>query len=217
MKILTVSDKVEQSFLKENFLRKKCQGINLILACGDLPPYYLEYLVNSLNVPLYYVPGNHDDIYLQSPSANDLSVKGCKNIDQKLITFNDLIIGGLAGAFQYKKGKYVYTEAQMHRKVLSMAPHLLVKKIKYKRAIDILITHAPPLGINDEKDLAHLGFKEFLAFMKKYSPAYLIHGHTNRHGGEGEKISSYHSTWVINTNPYRVLEIDDANLRRHHN
>jgi len=54
----------------------------------------------------------------------------------------------------------------MHRKVLRMAPHLLVNKIKYKRAIDILITHAPPLGINDEKDLAHLGFKEFLAFMK---------------------------------------------------
>lgn len=53
MKILTVSDKVEKSFLKEYLLREKCQGIHLILACGDLPSYYLEYLLNSLNVPLY--------------------------------------------------------------------------------------------------------------------------------------------------------------------
>jgi len=59
MKILTVSDKVEKSFSKEYLLREKCQGIHLILACGDLPSYYLEYLLNSLNVPLCYVLGNH--------------------------------------------------------------------------------------------------------------------------------------------------------------
>ena len=46
MKILTVSDKVEKSFFKEHLLREKCEGIDLILGCGDLPPYYLEYLMN---------------------------------------------------------------------------------------------------------------------------------------------------------------------------
>jgi len=158
MKILSVSDKVERSFLKENILRSKLQGINLILACGDLPPYYLEYLVNSLNVPLYYVPGNHDDIYLQSPSAHELSVKGCVNIDQRVAVFKNLLIGGLAGAFQYKEGPYLYTEAEMHRKIMRMRLHLLVNKFKYKRAIDILITHAPPLGIHDENDLRPLNF-----------------------------------------------------------
>ena len=57
MEILTVSDRVERCFFKEKLLREKCQGIHLILACGDLPPYYLEYLVTSLTLPLYYVPG----------------------------------------------------------------------------------------------------------------------------------------------------------------
>jgi len=213
MKILAVSDRVEKSFFKKYFLKEKCQGINLILACGDLPPYYLEYLVNSLNVPLYYVPGNHDDKYCQSPSAKDLSVKGCENIDQRVIIFKNLLIGGLAGAFRYKKGKYLYTEAQMHRKILRMAPRLLVNKNKYKRYIDILITHAPPLGINDEKDLAHRGFKEFLTFMKTYRPTYLIHGHTPRQEGKTIAMNCYHSTWVINTNPYNILDIDDANIR----
>ncbi len=216
MKILTVSDKVEKSFSKI-LLGRKCQGIHLILACGDLPPYYLEYLVTSLNVPLYYVPGNHDEQPHQPYSTKKPFAKGCINIDQRVILFKNLLIGGLAGAFRYRKGKYLYTEAQMHRKVLSMAPRLLVNKIKYKRYIDILITHAPPFGINDQKDLAHRGLKEFLKFMKKYNPAYLIHGHTSPQVREGGEMSCYHSTRVINTNPYKILEIDETYIRRQHN
>jgi len=80
-----------------------------------------------------------------------------------------------------------------------------------------LITHAPPFGINDEKDLAHRGFKEFLTFMKTYKPTYLIHGHTPRQGGKEIAMNCYLSTWVINTNPYSILEIDDANIRRQRN
>jgi len=217
MKILTVSDRVERSFFKENLLREKCQGINLILACGDLPPYYLEYLVTSLNVPLYYVPGNHDEQPYQHCATKEPFAKGCINIDQRIIVFKNLLIGGLAGAFRYKKGKYLYTEAQMHRKVFSMTHRLLVNKIKYKRYIDILTTHAPPFGINDEKDLAHRGFKEFLTFLKMYKPAYLIHGHTPRQGGKEIAMNYCHSTWIINTNPYSILEIDDANIRRQRN
>jgi uncharacterized protein len=217
MKILTVSDEVKKSFFKEDTLKEKCRGIDLILACGDLPPYYLEYLVNRLSVPLYYVPGNHDDKYFQPSKGRDFFIKGCENLDQRVIVFKNLLIGGLAGSFRYKNGKFLYTEEQMHRKILRMYPYLLFNKIRYKHYIDIMITHAPPFGINDEKDLAHRGFKEFLTFMRRYYPAYLIHGHTSRRGGEGKKISSYHATCVINTNPYRVLEIDDADLRRHHN
>lgn len=217
MKILTVSDKVEKSFSKEYLLREKCQGIHLILACGDLPSYYLEYLLNSLNVPLCYVLGNHDEEPQQAYSTKKPFARGCTNIDQRVILSKGLLIGGLAGAFRYKRGKYLYTEAQMHRKVLSMIPRLMLNKIKNKRYIDILITHAPPFGIHDDKDLPHRGFKEFLNFMETYKPAYLIHGHTFLQKGKEIPMSCYHSTRVINTNPYRLLEIDDAYIRRHHN
>jgi uncharacterized protein len=37
--------------------------IELILGCGDLPYPYLENLLTFLNVPLMYVPGNHDPAY----------------------------------------------------------------------------------------------------------------------------------------------------------
>lgn len=210
MRILTVSDRVEKSFLKEHLLREKCDGVRLILACGDLPSYYLEYLLNSLNVPLYYVPGNHDEeLHLKKkPFAS-----GCESIDERVIAFKGWLFGGLGGAFHYRNGKYLYTEKQMQRKVRRMIPRMALNKIKYKRYLDILITHAPPFGIHDEQTLAHQGFETFLKFMRTYKPAYIIHGHTRPDPGKKKSVGHYLSTRIINTNNYRVLDLDDASIR----
>jgi predicted phosphodiesterase len=59
MKILTVSDKVVD-FIYSPQLKEKFGDVELVLSCGDLPFYYLEYIVSILNVPLFYVMGNHD-------------------------------------------------------------------------------------------------------------------------------------------------------------
>jgi Icc-related predicted phosphoesterase len=209
MRVLTVSDKVEKPFFKEDLLREKCLGVRLILACGDLPSYYLEYLLNSLNVPLYYVPGNHDEeLHLKKkPFAS-----GCESIDERVIAFKGWLLGGLGGAFHYRNGKYLYTEKQMQRKVRRMIPRMALNKIKYKRYLDILITHAPPFGIHDEQTLAHRGFKEFLKFMKRYRPAYLIHGHTAPDAENEMATSHYLSTRIMNTNNYRILDIDHGSI-----
>ena len=181
----------------------------MILACGDLPSYYLEYLLNSLNVPLYYVPGNHDEeLHLKKkPFAS-----GCESIDERVIAFKGWLFGGLGGAFHYRNGKYLYTEKQMQRKVRRMIPRMALNKIKYKRYLDILITHAPPFGIHDEQTLAHRGFKEFLKFMKRYRPAYLIHGHTAPDAENEMATSHYLSTRIMNTNNYRILDIDHGSI-----
>jgi uncharacterized protein len=206
MKILAVSDRVEKSFLKEDFLKEKCRGIHLILGCGDLPSYYLEYLTNSLNVPLFYVPGNHDEQSHQTQLTKKPFAQGCKNIDQDVIHFKGLLIGGLAGSLRYKKGDYLYTEFQMKQKVFSIIPKLMLNSIKFNRYIDVLITHAPPYGIHDQTDLPHRGFKTFLSFMKLFKPVYLIHGHAMLK--KGKALTQYHLTTVINTNHYKLLEIE---------
>ena len=208
MKILTVSDSVEKSFLKEDLLTEKCLGIRFILGCGDLPPYYLEYLINSLNIPLFYVPGNHDEQSHQTQLMKKPFAQGCKNIDKEVILYKGLLIGGLAGALRYRKGDYLYTEAQMKQKIFSMIPRLMLNKIKFNRYIDILITHAPPYGIHDQTDLPHRGFKTFLSFMKLFKPAYLIHGHSMPK--KRKELSHYRSTTVINTNHYKILEIENG-------
>ena len=61
MRILTVSDKVEP-VLYGPYIRERVGKVDLILACGDLPYYYLEYIVGLLDVPLFYVHGNHDKV-----------------------------------------------------------------------------------------------------------------------------------------------------------
>ena len=207
MKVLAVSDHVEESLLRKHLLEEQCRGVQLVLACGDLPPYYLEFLVSNLNVPLLYIPGNHDGEYPEFYERGKSLAGGCRNVDEDTVWINGWLIGGLGGGFRYKNGAYLYDEKQMSRKVSAMARRLLWNRIKYKRYVDILITHAPPFGIHDEEDLPHRGFKEFLHFMEKYAPKYLIHGHTPRNKGDQGAMSRYLSTWVINTNPYRVLEI----------
>ena len=67
---------------------------DLVLSCGDLPFDYLEYLVSRLDVPVFYVPGNHDlglkppDMTwmpLRSELQPVLGPEGCTNIDGRLV------------------------------------------------------------------------------------------------------------------------------------
>ena len=65
MKILAISD-VPSKLLWDESVRKRLEGIDLILSCGDLPKKYLEYLTNFTTVPILYVHGNHDGSYKES-------------------------------------------------------------------------------------------------------------------------------------------------------
>ncbi len=111
MKILTVSDQVEPQ-LYEPFKPERFTGIDLILSCGDLPPEYLSFLVTMLNVPLFYVKGNHD-----IRSGGYIPV-GCTDLDGKVVRFKGLRIAGFEGSNWYNGKPYQYTESQMHRKIL---------------------------------------------------------------------------------------------------
>src|ERR1700755_3112330 len=57
IRVLAVSDEVAEGLLADVSPVRSAQ---LILACGDLPAEYLGALMNALDVPLVFVPGNHD-------------------------------------------------------------------------------------------------------------------------------------------------------------
>jgi Icc-related predicted phosphoesterase len=73
------------------------------------------------------------------------------------------------------------------------------------RYLDILITHSPPFGIHDGKDLPHRGFKALLGFMNRFRPRYLLHGHKHTYGTETWR-TRYRDTEVINVYPFHVIE-----------
>ena len=52
VKILAISD-VPSELLWDESARRRLEGIDLILSCGDLPKKYLEYLTNFMNLGNY--------------------------------------------------------------------------------------------------------------------------------------------------------------------
>ncbi len=199
MKILSVSDKIEESFLKPGHYAPTLAGVELILACGDLPASYLEFLVSLLNVPLFYVLGNHDE------KLHGRHISGCTCIDETTVVYRNRIIGGLSGSMDYSKGALKYSEVQMHGKIARLFPRLLYNRIRYGRYMDILITHAPIQGVHDEPTRVHRGFKALSLFDRQYRPGYHLHGHTMVRGGVF--TTPFYGTDLINTNHYRILEL----------
>lgn len=181
-------------------LRRRYSDIDCIISCGDLPPVYLEFIVSILNIPLYYVRGNHDEIYTEKPPGGD-------DLHRRIITFQGLTIVGLEGSIQYNNGLIQYTDSQMYRMVVGMAPQILLQRTLGRR-IDLLITHSPAYGIHDADDLPHTGFKSLLRFMDWYKPRYMLHGHVHTYDRRKETRTTYQQTQIININPITVLEID---------
>jgi Icc-related predicted phosphoesterase len=208
MKILTVSDDVSRIVYSPQ-IKERFKDVELVLSCGDLPLYYLEYIVTLLNVPLYYVMGNHmHDVAWNGNGHVKVYPGGCVNIDNKVVEYKGLIIAGLEGSMRYNRQEYQYTELDMSLKIIRLKPRLTFNRLFKKRAIDILITHAPPYHIHDDEDLCHRGFKVFLKFMDAYQPRYLIHGHKHVYDPNEITETLYNKTRVINTYGYKVIEIE---------
>lgn len=207
MKILAISDEVVPQ-LYDTSIETRYADVDLVLSCGDLPSYYLEFIVTVLNVPLYYVKGNHD--HRSDGHVDDMGQErpgGCVNLDGRVVEYKGVLIAGLEGCMRYKPGPCQYTEREMMCKVARLAPRLLLHRLRKGRCVDILITHAAPFGIHDGNDHCHTGFQAFLGFMRRYGPQYLIHGHSHVYDRRQPRTTRYGETMVLNAHPYRVIEI----------
>ena len=206
MKILAVSDEVVER------LYNLCacghfSDVELILGCGDLPYPYLENLLTFLNIPLLYVPGNHDPIY--NPETPLAHVEGGSNLDLKLTRYKRFLIGGFGGSIRYRpEGVNQYTQKQMYTRMVRLLPDMIWNYYKGVR-LDILVTHSPPLGIHDDDDLAHTGFAALRDFIRWFKPRYLLHGHTMFYKQNlVEPVTQVGATKIVNVYPYRVFELE---------
>ncbi len=202
MRVLTVSDQVSD-LIHSPSLSQVASGVELVLSCGDLPSDYLEYIISVLNVPMFYVMGNHGGEGGEKPKP-----EGAEEIDQRVVEYKGLLVAGLEGSIRYNaRPQYQYTENEMRAKMALLTPRLLMNRARYGRYLDVLITHAPPFHIHDESDLAHHGFKSFLWFIDHYQPRYVIHGHVHVYDNRVETTTIRGSTTIVNTFGYRILDI----------
>ena len=87
-------------------------------------------------------------------------VEGGTNLDLKLTRYKKFLIGGFGGSIRYRPdGTNQYTQSEAFIRAFRMLPRLMLNRINYGRALDILITHSPPFGIHDEDSQAHQGLK----------------------------------------------------------
>ena len=201
MKILIVSDE-ESPALWEYYSPEKLADIDLILSCGDLDPRYLRFLVTMAHCPLLYVHGNHDGRYRMTPP------EGCLCIEDQILVYNGIRILGLGGCLRYRDGDHQYTDGEMRRRI-----RRLRWQLHRSKGVDIVVTHAPPLGVGDGTDPAHTGFGALRELLDTYHPRYLLHGHIHmRYGWNNTRERDYHGTTVINTSERYILEIPDGDF-----
>ena len=196
MKIMLLADEAAP-ILWEHLDRRKLEGVELILSCGDLPAAYLEFLTCFTNAPILYIHGNHDGRYQKDPPG------GCVCIDNKIYVHNGVRILGLGGCMRYNRGPFQYTERQMRGRIRRLCFSLL-----RHRGFDILLTHAPAKGVGDDDDLAHRGFAAFLSLMDKYHPKLMVHGHVHAsYRFDFKRVREYHGTQVVNAFGYHIIDI----------
>jgi Icc-related predicted phosphoesterase len=196
LKILTVSDVIDKE-LTRKVEDKTLEPVDLIISCGDLAPEYLSFLRDRLDAPLYYVKGNHDIRYTWENPI------GCENIHERVVSFGSLNILGLEGSIWYNGGPNQYTDAMMKKMIFWMW-----FSIWRKGPIHMVVTHAPPRHIHDREDRCHMGFESFNSLIKKLSPDYFVHGHIHQEfENPKDRITKVHTTQVINTCGYNILEV----------
>lgn len=215
MQILTISDEIVPAIYSLN-IKQRFGHVDFVLSCGDLPLYYIEFVVTMLGVPCFYIWGNHDGPEIQQDGEQVTEARGAINLEGRSVCHNGLLIAGLGGCLRYKPdGENMYTDAEMMRRVYLLMPRLMLNKLRHGRHLDILITHAPPLGIHNGPDYPHRGFKAFLWLMERARPRYLIHGHIHLSYGFDSGVETvWGDTTVINTAGYRLLEIRPSQQMR---
>ena len=196
MKILALADEELMSFW-DYYVPGRLKEYDLILSSGDLKAAYLSFIVTMARAPLMYVPGNHDTGYATKEP------EGCDSIDCKIVEYRGLRILGLGGCRWYRPGAHQYTEKEMRKRIRKLRWQIT----KYG-GVDIVVTHAPPRGVGDSEDPAHMGFECLLELIDTYHPKYLFHGHVHMsYGMHIQRQREYQGTEVINVCGKYIVEI----------
>ena len=203
MKILCVSDQIDP-LIYTNSIKQRFADVDLILSAGDLPLDYLDFIISTLNKPLFFIMGNHHT------DESENNSHGATYIDVRIKREAGLIVAGLGGSMRYNNGENQFSDFEMKIRILKLLPVLVFNRIFRGRYLDVLLTHASPLGIHDKEDKCHKGFKCFLWFIKVFKPKYLVHGHIHLYDLSEVRTTKYHDTLVINAYGHYLIDMGET-------
>lgn len=218
VRILAVADEVVESLWQPAV---RAIAPDLVVACGDLPFDYLEYLVSTVDRPLVFVPGNHDvDLsrmrygrtglpMTDGRPSREIGPRGCLNIDGRVEDIAGVRIAGLGGCVRYRNGPNQYTQRQYARRCRKLGRRVARAHRKDGRPLDLLITHTPPRGCGDGTDRPHVGIAALHPLVQRTTPSFLLHGHIHPYGARTPD-RQLGDTTVVNVVGRRVLQLTAA-------
>src|SRR5512136_1487248 len=112
MKILSLSDVVISRIYSPQ-VRGLFGDIDLVLGCGDLPYYYLEFVESMLDIPTYFVRGNHAEVVEYYETGPRTHPYGTVDLHRKVVMHNGLILAGVEGSIRYRRGPFQYSQPEM--------------------------------------------------------------------------------------------------------
>lgn len=205
MKILAVSD-VVVDWIYSPKMRLVLSETDLAIGCGDLPAYYLEYIVSALDIPVFYVHGNHS-LPREGENLRGEITDGQVDLHCRIERYKGYTFAGVEGSVRYKEGIYQYSQTLMWLNVFRLIPYLIINRINTGRYLNVFVSHAPPWGIHDQPDYAHQGIKSFRWLLTHFQPDYHLHGHVHIYRPDVERETIFGKTKVINAFGYRKLEL----------
>ena len=190
-------------------------GVDLLIGAGDLSFDYLGVLIDLVNRPGVFVPGNHDSDLPGYPQQTGLLRRtgmlkygpgpaGFVNADGRVVDVAGVRVAGLGGSLRYRPGLNQWSEleqARRGRRVVRAARRL---RSRDGREVDILLTHAPPRHCGDREDLPHRGFECLHDVVAALQPRLLVHGHIHPYGRPAPD-RRLGETAVVNVVGHRVL------------
>lgn len=159
MKILAISDRPPDVPIKKIF---NYEDLDLICVLGDLDFFGLADLEFITHIPKI-------GIYGDKCSGTYFEKLGIRNVHLETFKHQGIVFGGFEGALKIEDRSYSKSYTQKE------SLHLLENFPK----VDVMISHAPPFGINDDSsEPLYSGFEGLREYLIDKSPQYLIHGHT---------------------------------------
>lgn len=206
-----MADSVSPVIHSENF-PGNLPPFDLALCAGDLPGHVLEFMADKLRHQPVFVLGNHDRGLVSD--SHDLlnpglhAPGGCINAHRRSVRQSGLIVVGFEGSARYRPGPHQYTEAEYARMVRAMTPRLLWNRRRYGRAVDILLTHAPPTGPHAGADWPHRGIPAFERFNRIWKPRLHVHGHVHLLGANARReYVTAEGVRVINAFEFTLIDL----------
>lgn len=208
MRLLLIADEVSPVVYSQNF-PGNLGPLDLILSAGDIPGYLLEFLATKTTVPPIYVFGNHAYGKVRdAATGEEHQPGGCLNAHLRVLEVGGLLVAGVEGSLRYKHGPHQYTQRQFGAMTRRLYPALQWNRWRHGRALDVLLTHAPPKGPNEGDDHVHAGVQAFNEVHRLWRPKLHVHGHVHLLGANARReYFSPEGVRVVNAFQFTVVEL----------